>query len=64
MARLLRGDIVWADLDPTQGNEQAGRRPVLVISQDVAELEGAITGLTKLPPVIAPARRSALLAVG
>jgi mRNA interferase MazF len=35
MARILRGDIVWADLDPTTGREQAGRRPVLVISHDV-----------------------------
>jgi len=35
MARVLRGDIVWADLDPTQGHEQLGRRPVLVLSQDV-----------------------------
>ena len=35
MARILRGDIVWANLDPVIGNEQAGFRPVLVISQDV-----------------------------
>lgn len=35
MARILRGDILWADLDPVQGREQAGRRPVLVLSQDV-----------------------------
>jgi mRNA interferase MazF len=35
MARVLRGDIVWADLDPTQGHEKSGRRPVLVLSQDV-----------------------------
>jgi mRNA interferase MazF len=35
MARILRGEIVWADLDPVVGNEQAGFRPVLVISQDV-----------------------------
>lgn len=26
------GDIVWAELDPVLGREQAGRRPVLVIS--------------------------------
>ncbi len=26
------GDIHWADLDPVLGSEQAGRRPVLVIS--------------------------------
>jgi mRNA interferase MazF len=35
MARILRGDIRWADLRPTRGREQAGRRPVLVISHDV-----------------------------
>jgi len=35
MADILRGEIYWADLDPTQGHEQAGRRPVLVISEDV-----------------------------
>jgi mRNA interferase MazF len=35
MARILRGEIVWADLDPTRGHEQSGRRPVLVISQTV-----------------------------
>ena len=35
MARILRGDIVWADLEPTRGNEQAGLRPVLILSQDV-----------------------------
>ena len=35
MARILRGDIVWADLNPVRGHEQAGQRPVLVLSQDV-----------------------------
>lgn len=35
MAGILRGDIVWADLDPTRRHEQRGRRPVLVVSQDV-----------------------------
>ena len=35
MARILRGEIVWADLDPVKGREQAGRRPVVVISHDV-----------------------------
>ena len=35
MAAVLRGDIRWADLDPTQGWEQAGRRPVLILSEDV-----------------------------
>jgi mRNA interferase MazF len=35
VARILRGDIVWADLNLTRGHEQAGRRPVVVISADV-----------------------------
>ena len=33
MASILRGDIYWADLDPVVGHEQAGRRPVLIISR-------------------------------
>lgn len=35
MARILRGDIRWADLNPVRGHEQGGKRPVVVISQDV-----------------------------
>ena len=35
MASILRGDIFWADLNPTKGKEQAGMRPVLILSQDV-----------------------------
>ena len=35
MARILRGEIRRADLDPTQGHEQSGRRPVVIISQDI-----------------------------
>jgi mRNA interferase MazF len=35
MARVLRGDIRWADLDAARGSEQTGLRPVLVLSHDV-----------------------------
>ncbi len=35
MARILRGDIIWANLDPTLGHEQSASRPVLVLSQDI-----------------------------
>ncbi len=35
MARILRGEIRWADLNPTRGNEQSGLRPVLIVSHDV-----------------------------
>jgi len=54
MARILRGDIVWADLDPVQGREQAGRRPVLILSQDVFnERSGTViaVALTSQQPV-------------
>jgi mRNA interferase MazF len=33
--RIRRGEIRWADLDPVRGREQAGRRPVLILSADV-----------------------------
>ena len=35
MARILRGDIRWADLNLVRGHAQAGLRPVLILSQDV-----------------------------
>ena len=35
MARILRGDIYWADLNPVIGSEQGGLRPVLILSQNV-----------------------------
>ena len=34
MAAVLRGDIRWADLAPTKGSEQAGRRPIVILSDD------------------------------
>src|SRR5262252_4076291 len=41
-----RGDIYLVTLDPTQGHEQQGRRPVLVVSP------GAFNRLTKVPIVL------------
>jgi len=35
MAGVLRGEIRWADLNPTRGREQAGTRPVVILSHDV-----------------------------
>ena len=35
MAGILRGEIHWADLNPTRGQEQAGQRPVLILSHDI-----------------------------
>ncbi len=35
MAGILRGEVRWADLNPTKGREQSGTRPVLILSHDV-----------------------------
>lgn len=53
MARILRGEIRWADLSPTRGHEQARQRPVLILSQDVFnERSGTVIGVavTSQPP--------------
>lgn len=41
---IKRGEIYFVDLDPTRGREQAGKRPVLVVSSD---------RVNKLPLVVA-----------
>ena len=46
MARILRGEIYWADLNPARGHEQAGQRPVLIISHDILnERSGTVIAL-------------------
>jgi mRNA interferase MazF len=46
MARILRGEIRWADLDPVRGREQAGLSPVLVVSHDVFNARsGTVIGM-------------------
>lgn len=51
--RIRRGDIRWAELDPVRGREQAPRRPVLILSQDVFnDRSGTViaVALTSQPP--------------
>ncbi|MBD1399971.1 type II toxin-antitoxin system PemK/MazF family toxin [Pelovirga terrestris] len=43
---MERGDIYLVSLDPTEGHEQKGRRPVLIVSP------GAFNRLTKTPIVL------------
>jgi mRNA interferase MazF len=46
MARILRGDVYWADLEPVRGREQAGRRPVLILSREIFnERSGTVIAL-------------------
>jgi len=35
MAGILRGDVIWADLNPVIGHEQSGLSPVLVLSHAI-----------------------------
>lgn len=56
MINARQGDIFWVDLDPVRGSEQAGKRPVVVISGDtlneslpiriVCPLTGQVRGST------------------
>jgi mRNA interferase ChpB len=43
---MKRGDVYLVSLDPTQGNEQQGRRPVLIVSPD------DFNAATKLPVIL------------
>lgn len=43
---MKRGEIWLVSLDPTQGHEQQGRRPVLIVSPD------AFNRVTRVPVVV------------
>lgn len=45
----LRGEVWYADLNPTRGHEQSGRRPVIVISDDLFNTGAA--GLVIVLPI-------------
>ena len=40
---IKRGDLFRADLNPTKGSEQAGRRPVLIIQNDIGNQFSEVT---------------------
>ncbi len=53
MARILRGEVRWANLQPTIGHEQAGKCPVLILSADVFNHRSGTViavSLTSQPP--------------
>lgn len=43
------GDVIWTDLSPTQGSEQQGRRPAVVIS--TADYLRTVRNLVVVVPV-------------
>ena len=38
---IRRGDLFWVDLNPAKGSEQAGRRPAVVIQNDIGNAMAA-----------------------
>ncbi len=54
---MLRGDVYQASLDPVQGSEQAGPRPVVIVSRDAINQNSPVvvavplTGLENCPRV-------------
>jgi mRNA interferase MazF len=50
-----RGEVWLTDLNPTRGHEQAGRRPVLVVSEDLFNRGPA--GLVIVLPMTSTVRR-------
>lgn len=44
---MNRGDVYWADLDPIQGSEQEGRRPVVIIQR--TDLNNAMRTVVAIP---------------
>src|SRR3954468_12658295 len=54
MTRPTRGEIWLVDLNPTRGHEQAGRRPALVISEDLFNAGPA--GLVVVLPITSTVR--------
>jgi mRNA interferase MazF len=55
LPRPKRGEVWYATLDPTLGHEQAGRRPVLIVSAD--KLNSGPWRLSTVLPITSKDRR-------
>jgi mRNA interferase MazF len=45
---MKRGDVYLAVLDPSQGSEQAGTRPVIIVSRDAINLHSPVVVIVPL----------------
>ena len=41
--QIKRGEIYYADLNPVVGSEQGGRRPVLILQNDIINKHSPVT---------------------
>jgi mRNA interferase MazF len=49
-----RGQVYWVDFSPTKGSEQAGRRPAVIVSNDMANRASPV--VTVVPMTSQPKR--------
>ncbi len=49
-----RGEVYWIDFNPARGVEQAGRRPALVIQNDLGNRYSNYTVIAALSTAVAP----------
>ncbi|MEO7029718.1 MAG: type II toxin-antitoxin system PemK/MazF family toxin [Acidobacteriaceae bacterium] len=63
---LLRGEVWWADLDPTRGSEIKKRRPCVIVSSDTLNRKRRTVVVVPLStsPVVRPPLTIAVLAGG
>lgn len=45
---MLRGDVYLATLDPAQGSEQSGTRPVIIVSRDAINQSSSVVVVVPL----------------
>lgn len=65
LARPRRGEVFWVDFEPHWGVEQKGRRPALVVQNDIGNLQAPYTvvvaisaaTLPRLYPFLVPLRK-------
>lgn len=51
-----RGQIHWVDFDPIKGSEQGGRRPALIVSNEIANQHSSV--VVVVPLTTSPQKKS------
>ena len=53
---MNRGEVYWADLTPRSGSEQAGRRPVIIMSHDAFNQTPGWRSIIVVPVTTSPSQ--------
>ncbi len=49
---MKRGDVYWVRLDPTEGSEQRGTRPAIIVSRNAINLHSPVVVICPLTKAI------------